>query len=369
MFNMRYIFWLVLLTPTLLFAQSKPKATVKKKAPAAVVPAPVPPPLDGYEIEGEITGYANGTSVSIMNGNTGASEGETTLQNNKFVLKGKVQTPDFKVIMINKLQPYITLFLDNSRVKIQAAYGAIDRAVVTGSPSNGDFYQLNGLLGPYQSVFNQNAAYDSAAEFNVKRILEEFVKQHPNSYITPLAVIRYLQLGDDSNMPEQLFNLMAPEIKSTPLSAYVTQQINDGKKIPVGQVLPDFTQADTLGNPVKLSSLRGKFVLVDFWASWCHPCREENPNVVANYNKYKSKNFTVLGVSLDKDKPKWIDAIHADGLSWNHVSDLQGWGNAVAQQFQIFSIPQNILLDPEGRVVGKNLRGGALDRKLAKLLR
>jgi peroxiredoxin len=135
-----------------------------------------------------------------------------------------------------------------------------------------------------------------------------------------------------------------------------------------GQIAPDFIQNDPEGKPVSLKEFRGKYVLVDFWASWCGPCRMENPNVVQAYQRYKSKNFTVLGISLDRDKPKWLQAIKDDNLTWPHVSDLKFWQNEVAQLYQVSSIPQNFLLDPEGRIIGKNLRGAALDQFLEKTL-
>ena len=132
---------------------------------------------------------------------------------------------------------------------------------------------------------------------------------------------------------------------------------------------PDFTQNDAEGKPISLSSFRGKYVLVDFWASWCGPCRRENPNVVAAYNEFKDKSFTILGVSLDQDKQKWLDAIKNDGLSWTHVSDLAYWNNAVAKKYHVESIPQNYLIGPDGKIVAKNLRGEELRDALAKLLK
>ncbi|HSC36253.1 MAG TPA: TlpA disulfide reductase family protein, partial [Chitinophagaceae bacterium] len=132
----------------------------------------------------------------------------------------------------------------------------------------------------------------------------------------------------------------------------------------------DFTQNDTLGNPVSLSSLRGKYLLVDFWASWCGPCRAENPNVVKAFEQYKDKGFHILSVSLDQPgaKEKWMKAIHDDHLTWSHVSDLQFWNNAVAKLYGIQAIPQNLLLDPTGKIIAKNLRGEDLTKKLAQVL-
>jgi peroxiredoxin len=151
----------------------------------------------------------------------------------------------------------------------------------------------------------------------------------------------------------------------------VKQQIDEeAAKNLLGKQAPDFTLPDVNGKDVRLSSLRGKYVLVDFWASWCAPCREENPNVVRAFQEFKDKNFTVLGVSLDRpgQKDKWLKAIEDDGLAWTHVSDLKFWESSVVPLYHLEGIPYNVLLDPEGKVIAEGLRGRALVNKLNEVL-
>jgi peroxiredoxin len=150
-------------------------------------------------------------------------------------------------------------------------------------------------------------------------------------------------------------------------AADLKNQLEQAMSLMVGGTAPDFSQATPDGDEMKLSDLKGKVVLLDFWASWCGPCRKENPNVVRLYNKYKDKGFDILGVSLDKTKDRWLKAIEADGLTWHHVSDLKGWQNKVAKAYGVSSIPHTILLDQEGKIIATQLRGRSLEQKLSEI--
>ena len=197
-----------------------------------------------------------------------------------------------------------------------------------------------------------------------------FIKEHPKAHASLFLLMNELKSRLEDEHFIQLFNGLDTVVKSSRLGKSVAAEVAgmeraSGKS---GEAI-DFEQKDPNGKLVKLSSFRGKYVLIDFWASWCGPCRMENPNVVAAYHQYKDKNFTILGVSLDKSRSDWLEAIEQDGLVWTQVSDLAFWDNAAAKLYAVRSIPQNFLIDPDGKIIAKNLRGEALQEKLKAVLK
>jgi len=221
-----------------------------------------------------------------------------------------------------------------------------------------------------EAAAKTEAAIDALELKQKEEVYGAYLKANPNSPLAIYALSQYAGYSIDGDKIEPIFNSLSTENQNTFSGTELKRKIEIAKKTGIGKMAMDFTQNDTLGNPISLSSFKGKYVLVDFWASWCGPCRRENPNVVKVFNQYKDKGFHIIGVSLDQPgaKDRWMKAIHDDKLTWTHVSDLQFWNNEVAKQYGIQSIPQNLLLDPQGKIVAKNLRGETLGIELEKFL-
>jgi peroxiredoxin len=235
---------------------------------------------------------------------------------------------------------------------------------------------LNEEFGAVPSYQQSDPDYRSQMQARAMKINEQkavlqkaYIMANPNSEYSLRAVVELA--GAVINLEvEPFFNALSEKIRQSEIGTKFGKLIAAAKQTGVGQQAPDFAEADVTGKAVRLSDFRGMYVLIDFWASWCGPCRVENPNVVKNYNQYKDKNFTVLGVSLDRpgSKQAWIKAIEADGLVWKQVSDLKFWDGTAVKLYGIQTIPQNILVDPSGKIIAKNLRAEALSSFLKKIL-
>ncbi|WP_316848603.1 TlpA disulfide reductase family protein [Pedobacter psychrodurus] len=347
-----------------------------------------------FKIKGFGKAYKDGDKMFLS-----FRQGDQLIQDSTLVNKGSFE---FKGTFKTKVRGYICrndnpryaselfdafdVYIESGQITLHSP-DTLNNSIISGTPLNNDYASLCAALRPLTektrklkdpnklsaeelkdtALVNLTKAHIIDAYDETFPIQFNFVDTHPNSYVSLFALVKMARSSKYLSEVEQSFAKLSAVLKAMPEGLEIANRIKEGKKISVGMMAKDFTQNDINGKPVKLSSYLNKYVLVDFWASWCQPCREENPNVSAVYELYKTKSFIVLSVSIDTDKANWLNAIKEDHLPWMQVSDLKKENEAV-KLYGITSIPSNVLIDPSGKIIAKDIKGKQLRDKMAELL-
>ncbi|MFH0842338.1 MAG: redoxin domain-containing protein [Bacteroidota bacterium] len=305
----------------------------------------------------------------------------------RFRIKGTVESPQMVYLVAPEKQQRVAFYLENSDISVSGMLDSLSFAKVSGSRTQ-DQYQAfidsnKPLNDKYSALYTE---YQTARQVNdtekivqlekeaekiqkeMTQLQKDFVRNNPSSFVTP-SILNSLSYEMDGTEIENAVNALDTNVAKVQLVKDLMARAQLMKTVAIGQKAPDFTQNDVSGNPVSFYSKVGvKVLLVDFWAAWCNPCRQENPNVVKVYKEFSKKGFDVFGVSLDRTKEDWVQAIKDDNLTWTHVSDLQYWNNAAAKLYAVNAIPANFLVDETGTIIARNLRGEDLYNKVKEVL-
>ena len=344
-----------------------------------------------YRLDVEISGVEDGKKVLVKKSdeeNLPVTLDSTVVKDGKFVISGFSETPELHYVFIEGVQGNLGYIAEPGNIKAIAYKDSITKSVLSGTPSNDDF---NSFLNESKAIGNKinavRTAYADASKTGDTVTLNtlgetyrelmveagefetDFIKNHPESFMSGLILERMLFTGGKTaEEVKTLFEPLSDEIKDTRVGKNISRKLKDLFKTNVGSVAPDFEGPTPEGARLSLTAAKGKVTIIDFWASWCKPCRAENPNVVELYNKYHEKGLNIIGVSLDKTANAWKQAIEADGLPWQHVSNLQYWQDPIARLYNIRSIPATFILDAQGKIVAKGNRVRDNEAKIIELL-
>ena len=348
-----------------------------------------------YTITGKIENAINGEMI-ICKQQILESKPDTAYiaQDGSFSFKGTVDEPVAASIYFpasaarSQQQQAIVLFEEAGTIFVAAKKEALMSASITGGECNKVLQQVVAITKPYgvkmmamsdslkklyaaNNITAAEALQQSAVglEKEENDAIVKLIKDNPKSYASAYLAYQLNNYDTKLENAQAAFDNLDASVQESYYAKKLKGIIDMMKSTAIGSKAPDFTASDITGKEVSLSSLKGKYVLLDFWASWCSPCRQENPNVVKAYAQYKDKNFAILSFSLDDNKEAWQQAVTSDKLTWTQVSDLKGWSSSVANQYGIQSIPSNFLLDPDGKIIARDLRGDDLMKALSVTLK
>ena len=340
----------------------------------------------GFQISGKIENADSLLYLSQFKDGELLTLDTAVVVNGVFTFSGKVDFPEMYYIAFGPREVF-PFFIQNAEITIEGDRSDIENIKVTGSEPQDRYKTYSDGMKKYQGTQDSlEGAYVTAKQEGNEKLMQgiideyysikdkvdaytkQFITDNSDCVVAPYLYFRTMAFQAEFAELDSMTNSFDAALEPSIYVQELKKRVEKLKLVQIGQKAPDFTMNDVNGNPVALSSLIGKnYLLVDFWAAWCRPCRGENPNVVAMYNKYKDKGFDVLGVSFDKGKEAWIQAIKDDGLTWTQVSDLKYWDNAAGKIYAISSIPSNVLLDKDGVIIAKNVRAEGLQEKLAEI--